>query len=99
MIINIVYKETKNFDVKRFEGEVNKYGDTFIMDRYEDKDGMKHGSLLLAFGGNDFQKVYYDLYSMFYDYVSFKGYKISEVYQETGTDGFEWMEGYFGNKC
>lgn len=99
MIINIVYKQTKNFDINRFEVEINRYGDTFIIDRHEDCDGMIHGSLLLAFGGNDFQKVYYNLYSMFYDCVSFKGYKISEVYQETGTDGFEWIEGYFGNRC
>lgn len=50
MIINIVYKQTKNCDIKRFEWEISRYGDTFIIDRHEDCDGMIHGSLMLAFG-------------------------------------------------
>ena len=100
MVILIHYNQKKLlYDIAEFENEVKRYGDIHIVSRYIDGEGLMHGTILLAFGGSDFNKVYFDLCAKFNDQLSFIGYRISEVYSENGRSDYEWIRGYFGNHC
>lgn len=100
-MVILIHYDQKNllYDVVDFENEIKKYGDIFSISKYADNNGFIHGSMLLAFGGSDFNKLYFDLCAKFNRHFSFIGYRISEVYSETGRTDYDWIRGYFGNQC